>query len=339
MSQRQQRRSLLGATLGVALWPCVARAAMEVETTQEDRFAALPDYPFAAHYTQVGEGLRMHYLAEGPAEGRTVVLLHGQPTWSYLWRAIVPPLAAAGHRVLAPDLIGFGKSSKPTQRGDYSYALHVQWVRQWLDSQPLRDATLVVHDWGGLIGLRLLAERPNLFARLAVLDTSFNVGSEWDSLPPAYRDGLQRWQRLLREQPGLRFSEVVRLHARRALSAAELAAYDAPFPDDRYNQGARAMSQLIPMRPDDPGAAENRAAEETLRRWSGDLLLAFSQGSERLHPGQRQRMREMFGRARLWADISLRGAGHFSPEDQPQALTALLLDFVAGRTAPPTAIT
>jgi haloalkane dehalogenase len=329
---RRWRRLLLATVLSGG---CASNmASTDIVYTPAERFTGLPGYSFAEHHTEVAPGLRMHYVAEGPADGPTVVLLHGQPSWSYLYRKMIGPLASAGHRVLAPDLIGYGKSGKYTERSAYSYEAHVQWVSTWLAAQKLRDATLVVHDWGGLIGLRILAQHPELFARVVVLNTSFNVGVEYGQFSPRYREGLARWEQMLLNAPVLRFGEVVRAQTAKAPSEAELAAYDAPYPGDRYNQGPRVMTSLIPLRPGDVGVAENRRLEPLLKALKLPVFICVSEDIDRLHPGQHQRLRELFVGGQLWADLAVPGTRHFIQEDAGAQLAAWIADFAAGRRPP-----
>jgi haloalkane dehalogenase len=227
---------------------------MKVLRTPESRFENLVGYPFAPHYVEVpdGEGgtLRMHYLDEG--DGEIVLALHGQPTWSYLYRKMIPPLAAAGYRVIAPDLIGFGKSDKPVDRSAYTYANHVLWVKGLIEALDLSAMTLFGQDWGGLIGLRLVAENPGRFARVVAANTG---------LPDA------------RDIPD---EMAPRLHASlRSGTDADYAGYAAPFPSEEYMQGARQFPSLVPIIPDNPAVPANRAAWRVLSTFDKPFLTAF----------------------------------------------------------------
>ncbi|WP_245177415.1 haloalkane dehalogenase [Geodermatophilus sp. DF01-2] len=228
---------------------------MEVLRTPEERFAGLPDFPYEPAYVELDGGLRVAYVEAGPADGETVLLLLGEPSWSFLYRRMIPVLTDAGLRVVAPDLIGFGRSDKPARREDYSYAGHVAWMRQALfDRLDLREATLVGQDWGGLIGLRLVAENPDRFARVVVANTGLPTGEHPMS------EAFLAWQRFSQESPRFDVGRIVANGTVGGLTPEVVAAYDAPFPDDSYKAGARAFPALVPTRPDDPAAAANRAA-------------------------------------------------------------------------------
>ncbi|MDZ4234575.1 MAG: haloalkane dehalogenase [Dietzia sp.] len=246
---------------------------MGVLRTPDSRFTNLAGYPFDPHYVDVAAAdtaaLRMHYLDEGPRDGAPVVLLHGEPTWSYLYRTMIPPLAAAGHRVLAPDLIGFGRSDKPTAIGDYTYLRHVQWVRSWFETLDLADVTVFVQDWDSLIGLRIVAEQGARFARVVVANGFLPTADR--GVPPAFRI----WRAFAKYTPWLSAGRLVGVGTVTKVPAAVRAGYDAPFPDKRYQAGARAFPQLVPTSPDDPAVPANRAAWEALGRWDKPFLALF----------------------------------------------------------------
>jgi haloalkane dehalogenase len=241
---------------------------METLRTPDDRFARLPGYPFAPHYVDVS-GLRVHYVDEGPRSAPPVLLLHGEPSWSYLYRKMIPVLTAAGHRAVAPDLVGFGRSDKPVRREDYTYQRHVDWMRGVVEALDLRGVTLVCQDWGGLIGLRLVAEHP----------------------------------------------------------ADVIAAYDAPFPDDRHKAGARQFPLLVPNTPDDPAAVPNRRAWEELRRWRKPFLTAFSD-SDPVTQGADRLLREAIPGAAGQLHTTIVGGGHFLQEDRGEEIAARIARFV-----------
>ncbi len=224
---------------------------MKVLRTPDACFLHLPDFPFEAHYAQVDD-VRIHYLDEGPRDAAPVLLLHGEPSWSFLYRHMIPVLSAAGHRVLAPDLVGFGRSDKPAAIADYSYARHVAWMTGWIETLDLRDVTLFGQDWGSLIGLRLAAEQPQRFARIAIGNGGLPTGD--GNIPMAFR----AWQAFARWSPLFPVGRIVAMGCRKPLSTEVRAAYDAPFPDASYQAGARAFPALVPTRPDDPAAAANR---------------------------------------------------------------------------------
>ena len=212
---------------------------MRVLRTPDERFTDLPDYPFMPNYLEV-DGLRLHYVDEGPKDAPPVLLLHGEPSWSYLYRHMIPPLAEAGYRVLAPDLIGFGKSDKPARRGDYTYERHVRWVARWLLALSLKEITLVCQDWGGLIGLRLVAGYPDLFARVVAANTVLPTGE--GRMPPSFKV----WQTGSQLSPWFPISRIVNLGCTKSLSPEVRAAYDAPFPSGKYKAGLESSPHSSP---------------------------------------------------------------------------------------------
>jgi haloalkane dehalogenase len=251
---------------------------VEILRTPDERFASLEGFPFEPNYVDVDAGdgsivdLRVHYVDRGErAAKETVLLLHGEPSWSYLYRTMIPVLTAAGHRCVAPDLIGFGRSDKPTPRAEYTYQRHVDWMREALfDRLDLRGLTLVCQDWGGLIGLRLVAEHPERFSRVVAANTFLPTG---DRNPG---DAFLAWQRFSQETPELHVGGIVKGGCRTELDAATIAAYDAPFPDESYKEGARQFPLLVPTSPDDPAAPANRKAWESLQTFDKPFLCAFS---------------------------------------------------------------
>jgi haloalkane dehalogenase len=317
---------------------------MKFLRTPDDRFEALADYPFEPHYVQVdaqvdaqvddrvdgvdGEpgGLRVHYLDEGPGDAAPVLLLHGEPSWSYLYRTMIPVLVRAGHRCVAPDLIGFGRSDKPDEQDDYTYARHVEWMRQTLfDALDLRDITLFGQDWGGLIGLRLVGEHPDRFARVVVGNTGLPDGDR------APNEAFMAWQRFSRESPEFPIGKIVAGGCRTELTADVVAGYDAPFPDERYKAGARRFPSLVPTSPDDPAVPANRAAWATLRTFDKPFLCAFSDSDPITKGGERAFLGVVPG-AVGQPHVTIEGAGHFLQEDRGPELAHVIADFI-GRTS------
>jgi haloalkane dehalogenase len=294
---------------------------MEILRTPDERFADLPGYPFEPHYVEVG-GLRIHYVDEGPPDADPVLLLHGEPSWSYLYRKMVPVLTAAGHRVVAPDLVGFGRSDKPAQRDDYTYQRHVDWTMGFLEALDLRRITLFGHDWGGLIGLRLAAEHEERFARIVAANTMLPTGDR----PPG--EAFLRWQHFSQTSPAFDIGRVVQGATVTELLPEVVAAYDAPFPDDSYKAGARQFPALVPTAPDDPAAPANRKAWEVLRRWQKPFLTAFSDSDPVTRGGDRFFQREVPG-AQGQAHTTIVGAGHFLQEDKGEELAAVVSEFIA----------
>ncbi|RZU33902.1 haloalkane dehalogenase [Blastococcus saxobsidens] len=300
---------------------------MEILRTPDERFADLPDFPYQARYVAVDSGdggrLRVAHLDEGPADGETVLLLHGEPSWSFLYRRMIPVLVDAGLRVVAPDLVGFGRSDKPAARDDYSYARHVGWMRQaLLDELDLRDVTVVGQDWGGLIGLRLVAENPDRFARVVVANTGLPTGDQPMS------EAFLAWQRFSQESPDFQVGRIVGNGTVAGLSPEVVAAYDAPFPDDSYKAGARMFPALVPTAPDDPAAAANRAAWQVLTRWEKPFLTAFSD-SDPITGGGERAFQKLVPGAQGMAHTTLPGGGHFLQEDVGPELARVVVELIA----------
>jgi haloalkane dehalogenase len=295
-------------------------AAVELLRTPDERFADLTGYPFAPHYVEV-EGVRIHYVDEGPRDAAPVLLLHGEPSWSYLYRKMIPILVAAGSRAVAPDLVGFGRSDKPAQREDYTYQRHVDWMTGLLIALDLRGVTLVGQDWGGLIGLRLVAEHGERFARVVAANTFLPTGDV-----PAGR-AFRLWQRFSQETPLFHPGGIVKGACATELSPAVIAAYDAPFPDDRYLAGARQFPLLVPTTPDDPAAAPNRRAWEVLERWQKPFLTAFSDGDP-VTRGADAVLQQRIPGANGQPHITITGAGHFLQEDKGEELAQVVADFI-----------
>jgi haloalkane dehalogenase len=280
---------------------------MRVLRTPEERFVDLPDYPFAPHWTELADGLRMHHVDEGPSGADPVLMLHGEPSWSYLYRRMIPVFADAGFRAVAPDLIGFGKSDKPANRGDYSYQSHLDWLTEWLSALDLSRITLVCQDWGSLLGLRLAAEQPDRFDRIVVAN---------GFLPTAERKApaaFHVWRAFALHTPVLPIGRIVAVGTRRRLSKAERAAYDAPFPSRAYKAGARAFPALVPTTPDDPAVPANREAWRRLGEWEKPFLTLFGAGDPILGRADRPLQEHVPGAAGQ-PHARVRG-GHFVQED------------------------
>jgi haloalkane dehalogenase len=295
---------------------------MEVLRTPDDRFADLPGYPFAPHYATVASELRVHYVDEGPASAAPVLMLHGEPSWSYLYRKMIPIVAAAGHRVVAPDLVGFGRSDKPTHRNDYTYQRHVDWMRALVEALDLRRITLLCQDWGGLIGLRLVAEHPERFARVVAANTFLPTGDQ--KVAPAFL----AWQQYSQETPDFHLGGIVKGGCVTDLAPEIVAAYDAPFPDDRYKAGARQFPMLVPTSPSDPASAPNRKAWEALSRFDKPFLTAFSD-SDPITRGGDRRLQQSIPGTEGQPHTTITGAGHFLQEDKGEELARVVVDFVA----------
>ncbi|WP_370969982.1 haloalkane dehalogenase [Amycolatopsis sp. cg9] len=296
--------------------------------TPEDRFTDLPDFPFEPKYAELddphGGVIRVGYVEAGPADGPVVLLLHGEPSWSYLYRKVLPVLASAGLRAIAPDLVGFGRSDKPGDLADHTYARHVEWMRGFaFDALDLHDVTLVGQDWGGLIGLRLVAEHPSRFARVVAANTGLPTGDI--DMPPqwhAFREAVEK-------APVLDVGRFIQSGCRSSLTEAERAAYDAPFPNEMYKAGPRAMPSLVPYRPDDPASTANRAAWRTLTELELPFLVAFSDGDPITGGMAPILQRSMKGAQGIEHPV-IAGAGHFLQEDAGEELAEQVVRFVRG---------
>ncbi|MDY6997876.1 MAG: haloalkane dehalogenase [Actinomycetota bacterium] len=294
---------------------------MDVLRTPDDRFADLPDFPFEPHYVEVGP-LRMHYLDEGPADGPVVLLLHGEPSWSYLYRWMIPVLVEAGLRAVAIDLVGFGRSDKPTRREDYTYQAHVDWTWAAIQSIGLTEITLVCQDWGGLIGLRLVGEHPDHFARVVAANTMLPTGDHHPG------EAFLAWQKFSQETPDFPVGTIIGGGCVGTLTPEVIAAYDAPFPDDTYKAGARQFPLLVPISPDDPAGPANRAAWQALSRFSKPFLCAFSD-SDPITRGADAVLRKLIPGAAGQPHVTIGQAGHFLQEDKGAELASVVVDFVA----------
>jgi haloalkane dehalogenase len=301
---------------------------MDVKRTPDDRFRDLDGYPFAPHYAEVraenGAPLRVHYVDEGPRAAAPIVLMHGNPSWSYLYRKIIPALAARGHRVVAPDLVGLGRSDKPAAKSDYSLARHVDWMSQWLVAVGLEGATLFAQDWGGVIGFPVAMRHPERFARLIAANTGIPAGN---GANPA----LQQWLEYSDRATSLPIAELVHGFTVRGLSDAEKRAYDAPFPDPSYQACALAFPRLIPLQPDNPGVPLMLATWRLLERWTKPLLTVFGD-RDPISKGADLVFQERVPGAHGQPHATLSPAHHFLQEDQPAAIVEHIHAFAsAGR--------
>jgi haloalkane dehalogenase len=300
---------------------------MDVLRTPDDRFDNLPGFPFEPHYADIsdqdGGTLRVHYLDEGPSDGDVVVLLHGEPSWSFLYRHMIPVLTGAGLRAVAPDLVGFGRSDKPTPRTEYTFGRHVEWVRELLfDRLGLTSVTLVCQDWGGLIGLRLVGEHPDRFARVVAANTYLPTG---DTDPG---EAFRAWRTFSQEVEEFPTGAIVNMGCTTDLTPEVIAAYDAPFPDQTYVEGARQFPLLVPAEPDDPATAANRAAWSVLEQFEKPFLTAFSDGDP-ITAGAHRSLQERIPGARGREHVTIAGGGHFLQEDRGPELAAAVAAFVA----------
>ena len=302
--------------------PSVRR--MNVLRTPDERFADLPDYPFGPHYVDVGPAgarLRMHYVDEG--SGPTVLLLHGEPTWSYLYRHTVAALTGAGLRAIVPDLVGFGRSDKPGDVADYSYRAHVEWLSAFVTAVGVEDAVVVGQDWGGLLGLVLVAERPGLASAYVACNHGFPTGD----MPPnaAFRQWLD-YSQSVRELP---VGQIVLDACATGGDDAVRAAYDAPYPDESYKAGARIFPALVPIRPDDPASDAVRAARGVLAEWDRPFLTVWGD-QDPITRGADEMFQGLVPGAKGQPHVRL-DAGHNLPEDAGAELGRIVAEFALRR--------
>ena len=297
---------------------------MHILKADPARFAAIPDYPFAEHWIEIdlGEGYRgrMHYLDEGPSDAPPVLLVHGEPSWSFLYRKMIPILVDAGFRCLAPDLIGFGKSDKPDDVAFYSYARHVDWLKQWRNAVVPQVAGLFCQDWGGLLSLRMVGEEPDRFAFVVASNTFLPTGGGQAS------PGFLAWREFARTSPDFNIGGILDRATATPRSEAEIAAYNAPFPDEASKAGARAFPQLVPVEDDKPGVAENKAAWEGLAAFDRPFLTLFGEDDPVLGSAGPLLANRIKG-AQGQPHAMLSTCGHFSQEDRPRELAQGVIDM------------
>jgi haloalkane dehalogenase len=293
--------------------------SVDIIRTDEARFDGLPDFPFQPHYHQITSDLRLHYVDEGPKDAPVVLMMHGEPTWCYLYRHMIPPVAEAGARVVAPDLIGFGKSDKFTSQSVYSYGRQVEWLKHWVEALDLNNITLVCQDWGSLIGLRLLTAMPERFSGTILSNGGLPEGG-------GARRAFRIWKAFSKWSPVFPISKIVQAGTKRRLSAFERAAYDAPFPSKHSKAAARIYPSLVPMENDDPAIPDQKAAWKVLERYDKPFLCCFSDGDPITRGGDRLFIGRVPGTAGQ-PHTTLKG-GHFVQEDDPQGFVAQILKLI-----------
>ncbi|HEY4022178.1 MAG TPA: haloalkane dehalogenase [Pseudonocardiaceae bacterium] len=299
---------------------------MTVLRTPDDRFDDLPDYNFAPNFVAVSDArlgdLRMHYVDEGNRDGRVVLVLHGEPAWSYMFRRTIAPLVDAGLRVVVPDLIGFGKSDKPVKQTDYTYESHVRWLTDFVSALRLHDAVLIGHDWGGLLGLRLVTEIEGLAAAYVAANHGYPTGD----MPP--NDALRTWQEFAAGTSDFHVSAIVARACTTPLPAGVLRAYDAPYPTDEYKAGARVFPALIPVRPDDPSSEAVRVSRAVLSRSPMPFLTVYGE-QDPIGGAADAMFHQLVPGASGQPHVRLVGAGHNMPEDAGETLGEIVTEFVA----------
>ena len=294
---------------------------MTIKNTPVEAFNSIPDYPFEPNLMHIGGGLTIHYLDEGPKDGTVVLLLHGEPSWSFLYRFMIPVFVEAGYRVVAPDLIGFGKSSKPTELSDYTYASHISWMTTWLDNLDISGINLFCQDWGGFIGLRLLVAQPDKFDRLVVSNTGLSTGEH------KFPEVFLQWQKFSQTVEVLPVGKILQNSTVRKLSDAEIAAYEAPYPDPSYMAGAKIFPSLVPTTTDDPEAGNNKKAWGMLMQWDKPTLTLFSD-SDPITKGGHKPFQKLIPGAKGQQHTIIEGAGHFLQEDKGPEIAKLMIEFI-----------
>jgi haloalkane dehalogenase len=299
--------------------PCV-ESILKLQRTPDAAFAGIADYPFAPHYAEItdpldGTNIRLHFVDEGPRDAPIVLMMHGEPTWSYLYRHMIGPVVDAGYRVIAPDLVGFGKSDKPAAKSDYSYARHVAWMRSWIEQLDLKDIKLACQDWGSLIGLRLVAEMPERFNAVVLSNGGLPEGGE---APRAFT----LWRRFSKWSPVFPIGKIISKGTKRELSEAEIAAYDAPFPNSGYKAGARIFPSFVPFE-NNVAVADQKKAWASLERWDKPFLCCFSDGDMITRGGESRFIGRVPG-TKGQPHTTLKG-GHFIQEDDPAGFVKCIL--------------
>jgi haloalkane dehalogenase len=289
--------------------------------TPPERFANLPDFSYQPHDLEL-DGLRIAYIDEGPRDAAPVLLMHGEPTWSYLYRKMIPGLVAAGHRVIAPDLVGFGRSDKPSHKADYSYANHVAWMVAWMEGIDLQRATLFCQDWGSLIGLRMATHSPDRFDRIVLANGGLPTGAQGVA-PRAFI----LWRAFARFSPMFPIGKIVNSGCSNKLSPEEIAAYDAPYPSSRHKVAARLFPTFVPTQPNDPERAANEKAWEVLKQWNKPFLTLFSSRDPITRGGEKIFQKLVPGAANQ-PHSTTRGAGHFLQEDKGPEIARTISDFI-----------
>lgn len=295
---------------------------MQFLRTPEERFANLPEYNFQPNYINF-QSLRMHYVDEGEKQSPVVLMLHGEPSWSYLYRKMIPIIVNAGFRAIAPDLIGFGRSDKPTQKEDYSYQMHVDSIANFINTLDLNNITLVCQDWGGLIGLRVVAQEENRFSRIVTANTGLPTGDE--KMPEAFF----QWQEFSQTVEVFPVGQIIQMGCQSQLSPEVIAAYDAPFPDESYKSGARIFPKLVPTSPDNPATEANRQAWAKLKQWTKPFLTAFSD-KDPITKGAEKPFQQLIPGAKDQAHTTITNGGHFLQEDKGEELADVVISFIKG---------
>jgi len=283
-------------------------------------FDNLPDYQFEPHYIEIDE-IRIHYIDEGLHDAEVILLMHGEPSWSFLYRKMIPILVKAGYRVLAPDLVGFGKSDKPSQQTDHTYRRHVEWMTHWMIQLDLRNITLFCQDWGSLIGLRVAIENNERFSRIVLANGGLPTGEE------RMTEAFLVWRKFSRESPKFDIARIIQGATTSKLTREIRNGYDAPFPDNSYKAGARIMPSLVPINTEDPEHKANKKAIEEFKKWEKPFLTAFSD-SDPVTRGGDQFWQKYIPGAKDQNHTTIKDAGHFLQEDKGPEIANLIVNFI-----------
>ena len=294
---------------------------MKILRTPDSCFDTLPDYPFEPNYVTVRDDLRLHYVDYGPRDGQVVIMMHGEPSWSFLYRHMISTVAAAGYRVLAPDLIGFGKSDKPSKTSDYTYSRHLGWITDWFTQIDVSNVALFCQDWGGLLGLRMVAAFPERFAGVIAANTGLPTG---EGTPP---EAFLAWQKFSQTVPEFPVGNIINGATVTELPEDVIAAYNAPFPDETYKAGARIFPALVPTSPEQDGAADNRQAWKVLANFDKPFLTCFSDKDPVSNGGEKPFKKNILG-AKGQAHQIVKGGGHFLQEDVHAELSDIIIGFM-----------
>ena len=293
---------------------------MKLLSTPEERFENLPDFTFDPHFIKV-DGINIHYLDEGNKKAEVVLLMHGEPSWSFLYRHMIPILVKAGFRILAPDLVGFGRSDKPTEQNDHTYLKHVEWMTKWLQLLDLQNITLFCQDWGSLIGLRLAIENQNRFNRIVLSNGGLPTGEQ------RMNEAFTNWREFSRTSSAFNIKRIIQGATTTKLSKDVLNGYDAPFPDDSFKAGARILPSLVPISTDDPEHETNKKAIEQFKQWEKPFLTAFSDSDPVTKGGDRFWQTNIPG-ARNQNHTTIKNASHFVQEDKGPELAEVIIEFI-----------
>lgn len=293
---------------------------MKLLRTPDERFENLPDFPYKPHYLEIDK-IRIHYVDEGPKDAEVIFLLHGEPSWSFLYRHMIPILVNAGFRTVAPDLVGFGRSDKPTEQEDHTYAKHVNWITKLVKSLDLKRITLFCQDWGSLIGLRVALENQDRFSRIVLSNGGLPTGEQ------GMTDAFLTWRKFSRESPRFDIGFLIQSATTTKLTEEIIKGYDAPFPDDTYKAGARILPSLVPISVDDPEHEANKKAFEQLGKWEKPFLTAFAD-SDPVTRGGDKPLQQYIPGAHGQNHTTIENAAHFVQEDKGPELAKLIIEFI-----------